>query len=249
MRKIDAWSSRGQRPSITKRLVCLANSHKPGGRCVAGRELGGGGWVRPVSGGADPSVSTDAIAYRNGRQPKLLDVMDVPLLEPTSSGHQRENWLLDPARRWVKVGTLPWRSLASLQDPEAPLWDDGFSSSTGLNNRVPEDRARHLADSLRLVHAPDLQIEVFENRGHIRVHGRFVHAGVEHNLSVTDPECSRIFRLKDDGEYAVGDSYLTISLGGVFKDRFCYKLIAAVFQAGSAAGRDAGRGALHGGPR
>jgi len=38
--------------SITKRIVCLANSRKMRGRCIAGRELlpdNVGPWVRPVS--------------------------------------------------------------------------------------------------------------------------------------------------------------------------------------------------------
>jgi len=38
--------------SIVKRMVCLANSRKLNGRCVAGRELVAGqptGWLRPVS--------------------------------------------------------------------------------------------------------------------------------------------------------------------------------------------------------
>ncbi|MGH7707024.1 MAG: dual OB domain-containing protein, partial [Vulcanimicrobiaceae bacterium] len=37
---------------MLKRIVCLANSRKLQGRCVAGRELqknGPGAWIRPVS--------------------------------------------------------------------------------------------------------------------------------------------------------------------------------------------------------
>jgi hypothetical protein len=37
---------------LVKRIVCLANSRKMSGRCLAGRELINGlpgGWVRPVS--------------------------------------------------------------------------------------------------------------------------------------------------------------------------------------------------------
>jgi hypothetical protein len=37
---------------MIKRLVCLANSRKSGGRCIAGRELLTGNlgeWIRPVS--------------------------------------------------------------------------------------------------------------------------------------------------------------------------------------------------------
>jgi len=46
--------------ATVKRLVCLANSRKLSGRCVAGRELSGGrpiGWVRPVSARENEEVS------------------------------------------------------------------------------------------------------------------------------------------------------------------------------------------------
>jgi len=38
------------------RLVCLANSRKLGGRCVACLRLVGGGWVRPVSSFSDGTL-------------------------------------------------------------------------------------------------------------------------------------------------------------------------------------------------
>lgn len=39
-------------PNVVKRILCLANSRKLSGRCVAGREIANprlGPWVRPVS--------------------------------------------------------------------------------------------------------------------------------------------------------------------------------------------------------
>ena len=41
--------------------------------------------------------------YRDGSDPKLLDVIDVPLLEHRPNDHQQENWLLDPEYYWSKV--------------------------------------------------------------------------------------------------------------------------------------------------
>ena len=38
--------------AYVKRIVCLANSFKIGGSCIAGKEVlanGYGGWIRPVS--------------------------------------------------------------------------------------------------------------------------------------------------------------------------------------------------------
>ena len=46
--------------SVVKRIVCLANSHKLTGRCVAGKELRDGRsvtWIQPVSARENEEVS------------------------------------------------------------------------------------------------------------------------------------------------------------------------------------------------
>lgn len=51
---------------MIKRLVCLANSRKSGGRCIAGRELLAGNvgeWIRPVSGREHEEVSARERKY------------------------------------------------------------------------------------------------------------------------------------------------------------------------------------------
>lgn len=83
----------------TKQIVCLANSRKLSGRCVAGIEIRDGkrlGWIRPVSDRENQEVSEHERQYEDGSDPKVLDVIEVPLLRALPSGYQRENWLLDP---------------------------------------------------------------------------------------------------------------------------------------------------------
>ncbi len=91
-----------------KRIVCLANSRMPSGRCIAGRELQTAGrpspWLRPVSGREDEGVTEAEYRYTGGGGARLLDVVDVPVLGSQPAGHQRENWLLDPERRWANAG-------------------------------------------------------------------------------------------------------------------------------------------------
>lgn len=103
--------------AVTKRIVCLANSRKLQGRCVAGVELTGGRareWVRPVGDREHQAVSEHERQYRDGSDPRLLDIIDVPLLEHRPKDYQRENWLLDPKKYWKKAGVFKgtaWRRL------------------------------------------------------------------------------------------------------------------------------------------
>ena len=88
---------------VTKRIVCLANSRKRCGRCIAGTELAGSepaGWLRPVSVREHQEVSKCERQYEDGSDPKLLDIIDIPLLRAQPRNYQRENWLLDPEHYW-----------------------------------------------------------------------------------------------------------------------------------------------------
>lgn len=60
-----------------------------------------------------------------------------------------------------------------------------------------------------------------------RVQGRFSSDGTGYWLWVTDPIVERQYLAKSDGDYPVGETYLTISIGEPYQD-YCYKLIATV---------------------
>ena len=94
----------------SKRIVCLANSRKMGGRCVAGKEVlpdgRPGKWVRPVSPRENDGVSEDERQYEDGTEPRVLDVIDLPILQARPRDYQQENWLLDPDHYWERIGAL-----------------------------------------------------------------------------------------------------------------------------------------------
>lgn len=224
----------------TKRIVCLANSRKLAGRCIAGREWDGerpGDWIRPVSTRPGQEVSEYERQYEDGSDPKVLDVIEVPIVGRVEKGDenwQSENWLLDDEWYWRKAATYSSFDLPALVDASEPLWLDGFSTYHGSNDRVPLEVMDRIENSLRLIEVADLTLtvfapgEAFGNRKR-RVQGQFSHAGRSYALWVTDPVCERHYLAKLDGQYRRERSFLTISLGERYEGH-CYKLIAAVIE-------------------
>ena len=222
-----------------KRIVCLANSRKLAGRCIAGREWneeqGVGKWVRTVSARENQEVSEYERQYEDGSDPQVLDIIDIPVLEPQPKGYQTENWLLDPDYYWEQEGRFSRLDLAELVDSVAPLWIERQSAYQGRNDRISLESVGSVSESLRLVHVESLELSVFKpgeafGNPKRRVQGRFSHAGSSYGLWVTDPEIERTYLAKPDGNYKNGECYLTISLGEPFKGS-CYKLIAAIISA------------------
>ncbi len=219
-----------------KRIVCLANSRKRNGRCVAGRELLGngsvGGWIRPVSAREDEEVSGVERQYEDSGEPRVLDVIDVPVLDPRPKGYQRENWLLDPSLRWTRVDRIGESNLAQWTDIGETLWINGYSTSDGLNNRIPLAAANTLDDSLRLVRVDDLELSVSAPRADQgdftrRMQGRFRFGGATYSLRVTDPVCEQ--RYPRHGSYEIGRCFIAVSVGEPYHGH-AYKLIAAVIE-------------------
>jgi hypothetical protein len=225
--------------SVTKTLVCLANSRKLSGRCLAGKEVAGAGfgeWLRPVSARSTEEVSERERAYQDGSDPQVLDIVDVPLLEPKPKTFQSENWLLDPEVYWVRRGKSSYAKLLAAVDTPPSLWINGFATYHGRNDRVPEAEADKLTTSLYLLRLDSLSFDVFapgaafgDNKR--RVHGLFDYAGAPYALWVTDPLIERGYLAKDDGRYTEGPCLVTVSLGERVKGH-CYKLVAAVIRQG-----------------
>jgi hypothetical protein len=218
-----------------KRIVCLANSRKLNGRCIAGLELlenGHGPWIRPVSAREHEEVSEYERQYEDGSDPQVLDVIDIPLLEPRANRYQPENWLLDPEEYWARVERFPAADLDELVDKPGKLWLNGGHTFNGRNDQIPIDQAAAATSSIRLIRADRMQLKVFapgEAFGNTkrRVQARFRWGGDEYWLWVTDPIVERAYLGRQDGDYEMGRHYLTVSVGEPYNG-FCYKLVAAV---------------------
>jgi hypothetical protein len=223
----------------TKTIVCLANSRKLTGRCVAGKEWDGcrpGAWCRPVSSRERGELTAERWYARSWRDPRLLDLIQVCLVQPRPSGCQTENHLVDSAVKWRLVGRVPPQSLlASLDHPKGPLWVNGESTSAGLNDRVHAALAERQPNSLVLVQPELLVIRInteAANTEHARrrVRGQFSLAGYDYSLSITDPVIEEPLLRQADGFSAeLQRPILCISLSEKFvAQNACYKLIAGV---------------------
>lgn len=221
----------------SKRIVCLANSRKHSGRCVAGKEILASGeigkWIRPVSARETREVSEEERRYENGASPRVLDIIKIPIIGPSPQLFQSENYVFDAQCYWANEGRMKWEELKSLVDEPAPLWTNGDSTYFGLNDRVRVDVATKLKDSLRLIEPEDLTIRVvtegleFGNPRR-RVRADFEHLGTRHSLIVTDPEAEKSMLAKPNADYRVRDAYLCVSLGEAHTDGACYKLAATI---------------------
>jgi len=189
-----------------------------------------------VSARESEEVSEYERQYKDGRDPRVLDIINIPLLEPRPKGYQQENWLLDPKSYWEKVERASWSDLHQLTDPIGPLWINSHNTYNGINDMIPLEFAESLSSSLRFIWVDRLMLSVFspgEAFGNLkrRVQGYFRYDRTNYQFWVTDPRYERAYLAKPDGNYEIGESFLTISLGEPYNEA-CYKLIAAIIKAG-----------------
>ncbi|NEV63524.1 dual OB domain-containing protein [Thiorhodococcus minor] len=212
--------------AYTKTLVVLANSCKHNARCLAGKELtlhGLGDWVRPVS--ALPTGELLPLERRlvGGGEPALLDVVEVPLQGPSPAGFQTENHRVAPAGGWVKRGWLDPQWLHAAVDDCPTLWVNGYSSSAGCNDRLPEPLLAELQTSLALIGPIEVELRVLGEK----VRARFVYQAVTYDLCVTDPRIKATYAARAEGCYGLGAAFVCLSLAPAWHG-YAYKLAAAI---------------------
>jgi hypothetical protein len=227
--------------SYSRTIVCLANSRKYQGRCIAGLEVNGDGvgkWVRPVGSVGKGELYGERL-YSDGKEPQLLDVMEIEFLREAPSGCHWEDQVVNTRHRWVRKERFNrWSLYLAVEDVKGCLWFEGGSTSHGRNDKIPAEAAAGLSSSLKLIQPNRLKIEVqMEEGGGLSkprraIRGSFSIGGFDYTLSVTD--CSLEQELKDA---PVGTTtrltrpLLCLSVSEPFeKMNCCYKLIAGVLE-------------------
>jgi len=199
-----------------RRIVCLANSRKPDGRCVAGKLYAQGkfgSWLRPISAREGEELSEHERQISKGVEPSLLDVLEFRISAHKPSGHQPENFLINTQRKFLRVGRVSAQDLLQAIDKPTNLWVMGYQSKTfGKNDLVPPDRISEVSNSLFLINPHTFVIQVVQGSYNLQVRGFFTYLGAEYNLRITDPVIEEKFVPKGIGEYKIEDVLLTISL-------------------------------------
>lgn len=219
--------------SMTKRIVCLANSTKFNGRCVAGKELmtdGVGDWIRPVSSAEGGKLLKSHWAFQDGQGPQLLDVLEIVFSEYSPDGYQTENYLIDESIYWERHGRISVSDLPKLCDSVEQLWVNGYNSMKGLNDRIPQwIAAREVDSSLLLIGPTKLSLTVPPLEISKTVRADFGFNGTPYRFVVTDPIVESRYRQQGEGIYPINprNVFLCISLGEPYKG-YAYKLVAGI---------------------
>ena len=213
-----------------KLIICMGNSYKNGGRCLAGIEVkktsngysvvkdnaGSPKWIRPVMANDHHGIPESMVKAFG-----MLDVLEVNISNEVPVGAHSENVHFCNIN---KVGRYNGSLLS--------LCDEGHSLIFGNRGKaVSEEVFSTGGYSLMFVKPTDLFIESLQNDyGHEKYRIRFTYMGNRYDFPLTDPE---YIALLQRGQRECGNRkdelYLTLSLGVNFND-WHYKLVAGVVE-------------------
>lgn len=222
--------------TYTKRILCLANSYKTGGRCIAGREIienRFNGWIRPVSNRAHHEINGLEMRYRGGGSTSVLDYIDITFQQPQPWHFQTENHQIDTSR-WSFVRRATWNDVQNAVDNiVGPLWHNGESTYHGMNDKINEVVANQQQFSLMLIRPENAIICVEDEHQYMggykrAVRAQFDYSGHHYIIKVTDPVALDRYKPLDEGDYPLDDALFCLSLGETYQG-YAFKLVAAIF--------------------
>jgi len=210
------------------RLVCLANSERPGGQCIAGIDVDTGQWIRPVPRDADALRISRCII--GGKLLEPLHIFQLELDRPKEIPRfQRENRLIKNWN-WSIIGRHFKAELLDYCDETSPILHSASDRVSPADlEKLPPERWQ----SLQLVRARRLKCE-HDPRNPIRWRAHFQDRdGNEYSLPITD---GAIRGRLQCGDRFGGECLLTVSLTKPWlapnssQAEWCYKVVAAVIE-------------------
>jgi hypothetical protein len=221
---------------VCVRVLCLANSVKLLGRCIAGIDLATGQWVRPVphEGGA---YDLRDVRYQDGLEMQVLDVFDMEPVHGAATLYHPEDLVVTNGWRFVRTANDADLAMLGVRYAGGPELLRGCDSYIACP--ITHDQALHASLTLVSVWPSSLWLRKERKEQRTRYRAAF-YVGRErmrYDLPLTDPIMRERLDGLDFAEYRPSDLdlpderlTLTISLSEPFVETGrCYKLVAAIF--------------------
>lgn len=216
---------------MEKYFICLANSYKHGGRCIAGIEVvpqsdgslgivrhddGRPRWIRPVSMSANGEISNHlAESFKIFSLVKLTDVEPCPDNAHTEDVH------------CTRMEICPFE-LSPTNDFLNQLIDTQHQAVFYFRGKsIPTTIIDRLDYSLMLIHPDNACAYCDEGRENSKYRMKFTYNGSNYDFPITDPVFLEQFKKSPDSYADLDGVYLVLSLGIAFEG-FHYKLVATV---------------------
>ncbi|MGI8908886.1 MAG: dual OB domain-containing protein [Candidatus Sumerlaeaceae bacterium] len=194
-------------------IICLANSRKHGGRCVAGLRTDGGGWVRLACKPPHTELTPAQCKLDIERFVQPLDVFAVDLRDSAASPIHPEDMLFaNQPLRYVRRISAADLALVRTNRLVGPAL---FGCT---QNKVAESAA--LASSLAVLEMEKYYLSTRPtSSGSSQLRVSFACAGQQYDLPVTQDDVPIT--------HSPHGALLTVSVGEPYNG-FCYKLVATV---------------------
>lgn len=219
---------------MDKYFICLANSYKHGGRCIAGVEVvwdgqrskvvrddsGAARWLRPIS----RETHTGEIPNHIALMINLLDVVKLEGVEPCPANAQQENVY------YQKMSFAGKHYEASEQILQRFIDENHRHVFYNYGKAIlpyEYQLGRHSILMIRVEHA-----EVYADTGYsgqIRYRISFIYHGHSYDFPITDPYYQTELKQGKRAAGQKGTMYLTCSLGLEYEGAH-FKLAATVFE-------------------
>lgn len=205
-------------------IICLANSYKYRGRCIAGIDRNSGQWVRPISGLEYGQIPLDA-NYVKVNDISILDILDIPVDIEKKPGHEIEN---------IGYKHLPWQIIGRVEVVDLLRYCEDRLLYSSYGKAIPYEYLKSQAPvrTLQLI-----EVKFFSCYKDTRGKWKGIIADEQYDLvdfdfSITDP----VFIDKLDRNKSLSPHcLLCLSLGQPWQPDpnyplLCYRLIVGVIE-------------------
>lgn len=206
------------------KIICLANSYKHQGRCIAGIDMASGQWVRPISNLDDGRIPIEN-QYIKAEHISILDIIDIPIDVNRKSGYEIENYCYTN-RPWQTIGQAKVVDLLNHREQE--LIYSYYGRAIPYNYLNAQSPLR----TLQLIEVKSLSCyKNSRDRWRARILDE-KYDFADFDLSITDPIA--LDKLNRGGQLS-SHNLICMSLGQPWQatsadELMCYRLIAGIIE-------------------